>query len=60
VSTSPTYELCDALGPDSVVGMPLSCDKCWSGCWASRPWSRLRTIETLSPPDSGEPSPAAR
>jgi hypothetical protein len=37
----PTDELRDHLGPDFVVGMPLSCDKCLSGCWG---------FTTLDPP----------
>jgi len=29
----PTGKLQDALGPGFVPGMPVSCDKCLSGCW---------------------------
>jgi hypothetical protein len=39
----PTDDLREYLGPDFVVGMPLSCDKCLSGCWG---------FTTLDPPDS--------
>lgn len=41
----PTDDLHEFLGPGFVAGMPLSCDKCLSGCWG---------FTTLGPPaDSG-------
>jgi hypothetical protein len=39
-----TDDLREYLGPGFVVGMPLSCDKCLSGCWG---------FTTLEPPAAG-------
>lgn len=39
----PTEDLREHFGPEFVVGMPLSCNKCLSGCWG---------FTTLEPPDS--------